>query len=563
MSLTKAIEKLANSQLTQQTKSSRPSPTACSSTEPSVSKANRPGCKPKHGHVEDQPSYSVTSSSELSSSSDGEDGWRYKRQKKQNHLQQLFANNRNVGPSDPEGTRLLIKQASSASSKRPLGSAHVIDKSDSEGISNMIREVQTSAEQSINPSDSDLVDNLIRHTMANATSSLPGNTLSEDTTCAFLDSMNIKKEEKKFSPKINDKLAQLVQQRWETTLSLEKIKEKAHQFLPPENAPLIVPLTNSEIWTKMLWHHRNSDLTFINFQRNVQKAAVAISQVADQILQKSNLLMKVNDKIDTESERFDVKGLIETSLDAVAILGHISNKLSTLRKENIRLLLSDDYKSLCKLDFTGADLLFGEDLSKSMTHAKEMSTITKAVFRKPQQSFQSKSTSKNKKILSAIKVLLKNARKNVSSSKGSVDTLRNLLQQGVNEFKAGQVKEHFSNWQKITSDPEVLQNIKGTKIPFITEPKMDKIPINPNFSAEKEKAIDSEIEKLLKKGVIKECEHEEGEHISPIFVSPKKDGGYRLILNLKNLNNYVQYSHFKMETLNHILKLIKPNCYTA
>ena len=95
MSLTKAIEKLANSQLTQQTsiehmhygqstetKSSRPSPTACSSTEPSVSKTNRPGCKPKHGHVEDQPSYSVTSSSELSSSSDGEDGWRYKRQKK-------------------------------------------------------------------------------------------------------------------------------------------------------------------------------------------------------------------------------------------------------------------------------------------------------------------------------------------------------------------------------------------------------------------------------------------------------------------------------------------------
>ena len=51
---------------------------------------------------------------------------------------------------------------------------------------------------------------------------------------------------------------------------------------------------------------------------------------------------------------------------------------------------------------------------------------------------------------------------------------------------------------------------------------MDKILINPNFSSEKEKAIDSEIEKLLKKGVIKECEHKEGEYISPIFVSPKK-----------------------------------------
>ena len=87
----------------------------------------------------------------------------------------------------------------------------------------------------------------------------------------------------------------------------------------------------------MLWHHRNSALTFINFQRNVQKAAVAISQVADQILQKSNLLMKVNDKIDTESEKFDVKGLIETSLGAVAILGHTSNKLSTLTKRTLDL----------------------------------------------------------------------------------------------------------------------------------------------------------------------------------------------------------------------------------
>ena len=223
-SLTKAIEKFANSQLTQQastehihygqsteTKSSRPSPTAGSSTERSVSKTNRPSCKSKRGHVEDQPSDSVTSSSELSSSSDGEDGWHYKRQKKQN-ICNSFANNRNVGPSDPEVTRLLIKQGPSANSMRPLGSAHVIDKSDSEGISNMIRGVQRSAEQSINPSDSDLVDNLIRHTMANA-SSLPGNTVSEDTTCAFLDSMNIKKEEKNFSPKIDDKLAQLVQQR--------------------------------------------------------------------------------------------------------------------------------------------------------------------------------------------------------------------------------------------------------------------------------------------------------------------------------------------------------------
>ena len=43
------------------------------------------------------------------------------------------------------------------------------------------------------------------------------------------------------------------------------------------------------------------------------------------------------------------------------------------------------------------------------------------------------STWKNRnKLLSAIKVLLNNARKNVSSYKASVDILRNLLQRGVN-----------------------------------------------------------------------------------------------------------------------------------
>ena len=68
---------------------------------------------------------------------------------------------------------------------------------------------------------------------------------------------------------------------------------------------------------------------------------------------------------------------------------------------------------------------------------------------------------------------------------------------------------------------------------------MDKIPSNPKVSSLKQEAIDLEIDKLLKKGVIKECEHENGEFISPIFVTDKKDGGYLLILDLKDLNEDV------------------------
>lgn len=39
--------------------------------------------------------------------------------------------------------------------------------------------------------------------------------------------------------------------------------------------------------------------------------------------------------------------------------------------------------------------------------------------------------------------------------------------------------------------------------------------------------IGKEVEKLEEKGVIAQCEHEQGEYISPIFLTPKSDGGSR------------------------------------
>ena len=53
---------------------------------------------------------------------------------------------------------------------------------------------------------------------------------------------------------------------------------------------------------------------------------------------------------------------------------------------------------------------------------------------------------------------------------------------------------------------------------------------------------------------------EPGEFIAPIFVLPKKDGTYRVILNLKNLNKHVEYNHFKMDMLT---RFMRPSCYMA
>ena len=75
--------------------------------------------------------------------------------------------------------------------------------------------------------------------------------------------------------------------------------------------------------------------------------------------------------------------------------------------------------------------------------------------------------------------------------------------------------------------------------------------------------IDTEIDKLLAKGVIIPSSHEEGEYISPIFTRAKKDGSFRVILNLKCLNTHVQYHHFKMDSLNIVLHMVKPGCFMA
>lgn len=72
-----------------------------------------------------------------------------------------------------------------------------------------------------------------------------------------------------------------------------------------------------------------------------------------------------------------------------------------------------------------------------------------------------------------------------------------------------------------------------------------------------------EIAKLLSKRVIEPTGHSHGEIISNIFLRNKKDDSYRMILNLKKLNQYASKTHFKMDTLNTVIKLIENDCYMA
>jgi hypothetical protein len=51
--------------------------------------------------------------------------------------------------------------------------------------------------------------------------------------------------------------------------------------------------------------------------------------------------------------------------------------------------------------------------------------------------------------------------------------------------------------------------------------------------------------------------------ISSIFTIPKKSGGFRPVINLKALNNFVTYNHFKMEGLQTVKSIIQEKDWLA
>ena len=144
-----------------------------------------------------------------------------------------------------------------------------------------------------------------------------------------------------------------------------------------------------------------------------------------------------------------------------------------------------------------------------------------------------------------------------SLTKGSVATVANGI------FTANEIAKYVHQWELLTSDREILDIVQGAHVDFEHIPEQHVPTMSNDFSQSETKLIELEIEKLICKGVIKPCGKEGNDFVSKIFLRPKKDASYRLILNFKNLNEIVQYHHFKMDTLHSILTLVKKDCWMA
>lgn len=140
--------------------------------------------------------------------------------------------------------------------------------------------------------------------------------------------------------------------------------------------------------------------------------------------------------------------------------------------------------------------------------------------------------------------------------------LLKYLEARQTKFEGGCISSFLPSWKNLTNDPEILQMVMGLRIEFNETPlQIDRIPTN--VLLKNQLAVDNEIESLIRKQVIILDSKEPSDFISPIFLRPKKDGTFRMVLNLKTLNTFVTYRHFKMDTVWTAINMMKPNCFMA
>lgn len=74
--------------------------------------------------------------------------------------------------------------------------------------------------------------------------------------------------------------------------------------------------------------------------------------------------------------------------------------------------------------------------------------------------------------------------------------------------------------------------------------------------------IDLEVQALHQKNAISRVSNQNScrtnQFVSPLFTVPKKGGGHRPVINLKMLNQFIEYQHFKMEGIPMLKDLLKP-----
>ena len=129
----------------------------------------------------------------------------------------------------------------------------------------------------------------------------------------------------------------------------------------------------------------------------------------------------------------------------------------------------------------------------------------------------------------------------------------------------GRLSSFIHRWRPVTSDPWVLQTVaSGYRLEFTSFPQHCRsqtttLPRNAN----KRLALTEEIKQLLRKNAIEKVHPQQVCFLSSFFLTTKKSGEWRPILNLRPLNKHIKPRRFKMESLAAVLPELKKGWWGA
>ena len=81
-------------------------------------------------------------------------------------------------------------------------------------------------------------------------------------------------------------------------------------------------------------------------------------------------------------------------------------------------------------------------------------------------------------------------------------------------MSGGKYPIFLDRWQKLTSDPWILDIIKGYKIEFETLPRQRSQPKQLVFTAEENNFVQQEMQKVLEKGIVRPALVTKNQYIS-------------------------------------------------
>lgn len=169
-------------------------------------------------------------------------------------------------------------------------------------------------------------------------------------------------KDEEMSDPLPDTLAKFIAQCFGQEMGDEKIREKFDMLRRPENCPsLTVRLTNKDIWGMLRHDQKKVDAKFTTAQRFITKAVTALAFGAKEM----------KDMKDQKTRK-----ALAYSLDAIALLGTVQQKITAQRKMTQKPALPFDIREICHMPSDGTEWLYGDNFKQNVKDAKEQKRLS-------------------------------------------------------------------------------------------------------------------------------------------------------------------------------------------